>query len=547
MSPLIILVLGIGIVLGMIIVFRVNAFIALITAAIVVSLLAPGDIGSKISRVTEAFGSMSGSIGIVIALAAVIGQCMMDSGAADRIVRAFLKVLGEKRAPMALMGSGFVLAVPVFFDTVFYLLVPLARSLHKKTAKHYLLYVLAISAGGAITHTLVPPTPGPLLMAATLGIDIGLMILVGAMVALPAAIAGIVFSKILDRKMPIPMRSSGGRPEPESLPDEQLPSLFASMLPILLPVVLISANTIATTIADAERPGQIRAADITDWPTLMAGLTPDDAGNMSPSARRLAEKLRDAGVEELDRSPGDEGKAVIIGGLNKLLLDRSLYDPAAFEEKLLPEWKAQKMVDEAAKGGADAVAYSRMVTFHKLHSGLGARTKPVVIERMNRCLLETTFPVTIEGHEWNTPARRVTAWTSLLGNANLALLLSAAAALIVYIRQRQPGKSDMAQNIEAALMSGGAIILITAAGGAFGAMLAVAGVGDAIKEMFAGSAGSGMFYLFLGFGIAALFKVAQGSSTTAMIVVSGMLAPVVAGTELPYNAVYLATAIGAAR
>ena len=214
MSPLLILAIGVAVVLGMIIVFRINAFVALITAAMVVSLLAPGEVGSKIGRVADAFGRSAGAIGIVIALAAVIGQCMMDSGAADRIVRTFLKVLGEKRAPLALMGSGFVLAVPVFFDTVFYLLVPLARSLYRRTNKNFLLYIMAISAGGAITHTLVPPTPGPLLMASTLGVDIGLMILVGAVIAVPASLAGIMFSMIIDRVMDVPMRQAGNQPDP---------------------------------------------------------------------------------------------------------------------------------------------------------------------------------------------------------------------------------------------------------------------------------------------------------------------------------------------
>ena len=110
-----------------------------------------------------AFGESAGKIGIVIALAAVIGKCMLDSGAADRIVRGFLRLFGQNGMPrLALMGSGFFLAIPVFFDTVFYLLVPLARSLHRRTGVNYLLYVLAIGVGGAITHTLVPPTPGPL-------------------------------------------------------------------------------------------------------------------------------------------------------------------------------------------------------------------------------------------------------------------------------------------------------------------------------------------------------------------------------------------------
>ena len=179
--PLIILAIGIVTVLGLIILLKVNAFIALISAAMVVSLLAPGEAAVKISRVASAFGTATGNIGIVIALAAVIGTCMLDSGAADRVVRAFLNLLGERRAPIALLGSGYVLAIPVFFDTVFYLLVPLARSLHRRTAKQYLKYILAIAAGGAVTHTLVPPTPGPLLMASNLGIDIGWMIMIGAL------------------------------------------------------------------------------------------------------------------------------------------------------------------------------------------------------------------------------------------------------------------------------------------------------------------------------------------------------------------------------
>ena len=98
MNPLLILCVGIIAVIGLIVVLRVNAFIALISAAMLVSLLAPGELSEKISRVAEAFGSVVGSIGIVIALAAVIGTCLMESGAADRIVRSFLKVLGEKRA-----------------------------------------------------------------------------------------------------------------------------------------------------------------------------------------------------------------------------------------------------------------------------------------------------------------------------------------------------------------------------------------------------------------------------------------------------------------
>ena len=101
LHPLIILAIGMLTVILMIAFLRMNAFIALITSAVVVSLLAPGGLSEKISRVAVAFGSTAGSIGIVIALAVVIGKCMMDSGAADRIVRGFLSLLGEKRSSTA--------------------------------------------------------------------------------------------------------------------------------------------------------------------------------------------------------------------------------------------------------------------------------------------------------------------------------------------------------------------------------------------------------------------------------------------------------------
>ena len=189
MHPLLILAIGVLSIIFLIAALRLNAFIALIVSAIIVSLLAPGEFADKINRVAVAFGGTAGNIGIVIALAVVIGKCMMDSGAADRIVRAFLSVLGEKRCSWALMSSGFVLAIPVFFDTVFYLLVPLARSMHHRTGRHVLSSSLAICVGGVVTHSIVPPTPGPLLMADQLGIDLGVMILFGALVAIRPALS----------------------------------------------------------------------------------------------------------------------------------------------------------------------------------------------------------------------------------------------------------------------------------------------------------------------------------------------------------------------
>jgi len=244
MPPALILLVGMATILGAILLLRLNAFLALIAAAIVVSLLAPGAPAVKIARVAEGFGRTAGTIGIVIALAAITGKAMMDSGAADRIVRAFIALLGEKRSATALCATGYVLSIPVFFDTVFYLLVPLARSGYTRTNRYYLKYLLAIAAGAGATHTLVPPTPGPLAVAGTLGVDLGTMVLVGLAVALPAAGVGLLFAGWVDRRMPVVPSASAAEPAATQL----LPGLVPSLLPIILPVLLISSNTVVVSM-----------------------------------------------------------------------------------------------------------------------------------------------------------------------------------------------------------------------------------------------------------------------------------------------------------
>ena len=250
LSPLTILAIAIAVVFVLILRLRINAFIALITAATTVGLLSPNvGLEEVMPSVAQEFGGVCGSIAIVIGLAALIGQCLMESGAADKIVRVFVRALGEKRASLSLLTSGYVLSVPVFFDTVFYLLVPLARAMRVRMGKNYLLFLMAISAGGAVTHSMVPPTPGPLAMAATLEIDLGVMILVGAIIAVPMSLGGWLFGVLRDRQLDVPLRETQGLTleELEELArkqEEHLPSFFMAMLPIVLPVVLIASNTL---------------------------------------------------------------------------------------------------------------------------------------------------------------------------------------------------------------------------------------------------------------------------------------------------------------
>jgi len=405
MHPTLILLIGIATILAGIVVLRLNAFLALIIAAIVVSLLAPGEAAVKIARVAEGFGRTAGTVGIVIALAAIIGKAMMDSGAADRIVNGFLALLGEKRGATALCSTGYILSIPVFFDTVFFLLVPLARSMYGRTNRNYLKYLLAIAAGAGATHTLVPPTPGPLAIAGTLGVDLGTMVLVGAAVALPAAAAGLLFAGWVDRRMPVvpPASAARGVSAAEVAPTAPLPGLIPSLLPILLPVLLISSHTVVASMT--ARPG--------------------------------------------------------------------------------------------------------------MHAAMWSTLEP---------------------------------YTAIIGNPNLALLVGTGIAMWVYARQRRASRADIAEMVETSITSAGVMILIIAASGGFGVALQATGIGSVIERTFVGQAaasgiGSGLVFLFIGFGVASLIKLAQGSSTVAMITTAAMLAAMLPASGLPFHTVYVATAI----
>lgn len=266
MHPFLLLLIGMAVVVGGILWLRLHAFLALLLGALIVALLTPHDallqfaIAKKmtaaasqqlagqlfVERVADGFGKTVGQIGIVIVMASIIGEGMLRSGAADRIVRATLNLFGEKRAPQAFLSSGYLLGIPVFFDTVFYLMIPLIKATRLRTGRNYLLYVLAVVAGATMTHSLVPPTPGPLFIANQFNINLATMIIAGCIVGAFSASAGFAYSFWANRRMEVPLRESEEslqQLEAVAARDEkELPALWISLLPILLPVALITLN-----------------------------------------------------------------------------------------------------------------------------------------------------------------------------------------------------------------------------------------------------------------------------------------------------------------
>lgn len=204
--------------------------------------------GKAVSLSMGGFGKLVAGIGFVIAMAAVIGMCMMESGAADKIVRRLMSALGEDRAAWAMLISGFILSIPVFFDTVFFLIIPLARALALRTGKNYTLYVCAVGGAGAITHTIVPPTPGPLMIAENLGQSAGAAIIAGLIAAIIPVMIVMWLANRFNEKLNIPLRETKGSSLDElgkivKKKDEELPGFGISLLPVILPVILISMVT----------------------------------------------------------------------------------------------------------------------------------------------------------------------------------------------------------------------------------------------------------------------------------------------------------------
>ncbi|WP_059058345.1 GntP family permease [Halobacterium hubeiense] len=399
------LIIGVAVVVLFLVVWDLPAFVGLVLSAFIVGVvnaffLPDIAFGTIPSEVATAFGNNMAGIGIPILMAAIIGKSMTESGAANRIVRSFQSVVSDKNADFALWGSSTLLSIPVFFDNVFYLMAPLARSMRARIGKNYALYIAVVGGGGTAAHAFVPPTPGPLAVAQELGAGesiLGMTIIVGLAVAIPSAlVAGVGYGRFINKRMDIPLRDTMGTSAEDlerqaNQPTSNLPGFFESLLPILVAVLFIAAGTFVNTFQ-----------------------------NVYPSLQR---------IQEL-----------------------------------------------------------------------------------------TTF----------------------VGDANFALTMAAIVAALTYLRMDDFPRQVWQDELTEALQNGGNIAAITAAGGAFGAMLAASNIGAVIADALSGI---GVGLLVTAWLIAAIVRIAQGSATVAMITTGGIMAPLV--PELTVHPAYLVVAIGA--
>ncbi|MGK2927733.1 MAG: GntP family permease [Lysobacterales bacterium] len=385
--------IGLTVLLVLAIPLKVNAFVSLILSAATIGLLSGMGMEATVTGITAGFGNTVSKIGIIIIFGVILGQYLEDSRAAESLARAAVKAVGEKRSPIAMAMSGYVISIPVFSDVGYVILASLAKAISRASQVSFYVIAVSLSAGLLATHVFVPPTPGPLAVAGLLDIEIGRMIIWGGFAAFGMTLGGwawaqFVIPRYMETYIPGEEETAARKDESEMPAEEMpLPGAGVSAVPLLLPLFLILSDT-------------------------TAGMT-------------------------------------------------------------LPEGHAVLTV------------------------------------------------------------------TGALGDANVAMVLGAASALLLLgKRLAAKGKSPLTI-IDASLKSAGPIIFITAAGGSLGAILNTSGAGGAIAELIAGS---GLPFILVPFAISGILKTIQGSGTIAVITAATLCLPI--ANQLQLDPILIALAAG---
>ena len=190
MSPLyivLIVVTGVALLLLMVLKFRLSAFVSLLITSIVVGIMAGMPLNKITQSIQDGMASTLGFVATVVGLGAIFGQMLESSGGARSLANYLLKKFGQKNASWALLISGFVVGIPIFLDVGFIILIPIVYALTRDTKRSVLYYAIPLLAGLAVTHTMVPPTPGPTAVSDILGVDLGWVVMMGLLVGIPTA------------------------------------------------------------------------------------------------------------------------------------------------------------------------------------------------------------------------------------------------------------------------------------------------------------------------------------------------------------------------
>jgi Gnt-I system low-affinity gluconate transporter len=241
---LVIVIAAVSLLLFMVLKLKISAFIALLITSIIVGIMAGMPLEGIIKSIQDGMGGTLGFVAIVVGLGAIFGQILESSGGAESMAHYLIGKFGTERASWAMVITGFLIAIPVFLDVGLIILVPIIYALSRDTKRSLLYYGIPLLAGLAVTHSFIPPTPGPIAVAEILGAELGWIIFFGFILGFPTAvIAGPVFGKYISKKIhinpPDIFLENNASPREKG----QLPSFRMIALLIAVPLLLILINT----------------------------------------------------------------------------------------------------------------------------------------------------------------------------------------------------------------------------------------------------------------------------------------------------------------
>jgi GntP family gluconate:H+ symporter len=335
--------LGIGIVILIVLVLKtkIHAFLALIMASVIIGVIGGmplvnitmenGKTFGIVNSITTGFGGTLGSIGIIIGFGVMMGQIFERTGAAKRMAQTFLKLFGKKREEEALALTGFLVSIPIFCDSGFVILAPIAKAISRVTKKSVISLGAALAAGLVITHSLVPPTPGPLGVCGIFGVDVGRFILYGIVIAIPMTVACTVYARWVGKRIyQIPDDKEGFVRLPYQEPDysqdftigsENLPSTLESFAPLFLPIILILISTVSSALG--KTTGFMMVFQFLGSPIVAVGI------GLVLAIFTLGRSLtREEAIKEMEKGMASAGIIMLVtgggGALGQIIKDSGL-------------------------------------------------------------------------------------------------------------------------------------------------------------------------------------------------------------------------------
>lgn len=240
-------VIGLAILLVLIIKFKVHAMLSILIGAVAIGMIAGMPFDDIVTAVDDGISLTLKGIALLVGLGSMFGAVLEVSGGAQTLAVTMVNKFGDKKAAWALGITGLVIAMPVFFDAGLIILIPLAFSLAKKTKRSSLFYAVPLLAGLAVGHAFIPPTPGPVLVATMLDVDLGIVILIGILCGFVAmVVSGPIWGSICGKKYYVPVPEHVANQE--EFDESKLPGFGTVVGIILIPLVLIVLKSVAGVV-----------------------------------------------------------------------------------------------------------------------------------------------------------------------------------------------------------------------------------------------------------------------------------------------------------